>query len=181
MATPSPEEHPALELEVRRDIYQLIEDKPGLHVRAIQQTLELPYGTTTYHLNYLEKAELVTPKMDGGFKRYYASHKVSRRDKEILTLLRQEVPRRICTHLLLEPGMTHAELLEEFDLSASTLSYHVKKLVDAAVVRKDKEGRHSHYFVEDVDDVARLLIAYRPTFVDDVVDRFVDAWTDVEV
>lgn len=181
MGTPSPKDHPALELEVRRDIYRLIEDKPGLHVRAIQKALDLPYGTTTYHLNYLEKAGLVTPKMDGGFKRYYASHKVSRRDKEILTLLRQKVPRRICTHLLLDPGMTHQELLEEFEISASTLSYHMKKLVEADVVRQEKEGRHSHYHVEERDDVARLLIAYRPTFVDDVVDRFVDAWTDVEV
>lgn len=175
-----PEEHPALELEVRRDIYQLIEDKPGVHVRAIQQTLDLPYGTTTYHLNYLERQDLVTAKQDNGFKRYYATHKVGRRDKELLQLLRQKMPRRICAHLLIEPGMTHQELLERFDISASTLSYHLKKLVDAEIVVKDKKGRHNHYRVRERDDVARLLIAYRRTFVDDIVDRFVDAWTDVQ-
>lgn len=175
-----PDEHPALELDVRSDIFHLVEDKPGIHLRAIQKRLDLPYGTTTYHLNYLEKADLVTAKMDGGYKRYYSTHSVGRRDKAILQLLRQRVPRRVCTHLLLDPGLTHQELLEEFDLSASTLSYHLKKLTDGEVVRAEKEGRHTHYFVEERDDVARLLIAYKPSFVDDVVDRFVEAWLDVE-
>lgn len=176
----APEDHPALELDVRREIYRLIEDTPGIHLRKIQGDLDLPYGTTTYHLRYLEDHDLISSKEDGGYKRYYASHKVGRRDKEILRLLRQEIPRRVCIHLLVDPGQTHGELADEFDVSPSTLSYHMKKLREAEIVEAKRSGRHNQYFVIEPDAVSRLLIAYQPTFVDDVVDRFVDAWADLE-
>lgn len=169
-----------LELESRRRIYEHLQRKPGAHMREIGRELDIPMGTLEYHLHYLVKADLLVTRQDGRYTRYFATGELSRREKDVLAVLRQKVPRQIAAHLLLQPGSSHGHLLTKFDLSASTLSFHIKKLLRVDVVRQEKSGRENLYTVNDPELVARVLITHRASFLDDVVDRFADVWLALE-
>lgn len=168
-----------LELETRRRIFRHVEAFPGAHMREIGRELAIPMGTLEYHLHYLVKADLLVTRQDARYTRYFASGGLSRREKDVLALLRQKVPRQVAAHLLLAPGSSHGELLTKFELSASTLSFHLKKLVNTGLVAQEKSGRENLYRVVEPELVARVLIQHRGSFLDDVVDRFADVWMNL--
>ena len=149
-------------------------------MREIGRDLEIPMGTLEYHLHYLVKADLLTIRQDPRYTRYFATGELSRREKDVLAVLRQKVPRQIAAHLLLAPGSSHGALLTKFALSGSTLSFHLKKLVRTGIAQQEKSGRENLYRVVEPDLVARVLIQHRATFFDDVVDRFADVWMGLE-
>ncbi|HET6403020.1 MAG TPA: helix-turn-helix domain-containing protein [Candidatus Thermoplasmatota archaeon] len=169
-----------LELETRRRIYQYVQKRPGAHMREIGRDLDVPMGTLEYHLHYLVKANLLVTRQDPRYTRYFAEGELSRRDKDVLAVLRQKVPRQIAAHLLLAPRSSHGALLEKFALAPSTLSFHLKKLVGTGIVAQEKAGRENLYTVVEPDLVARVLIQHRETFFDDVVDRFAEVWQGLE-
>ena len=94
------------ELETRKRIYSFISEYPGLHLREISRRLNIPFSGLKYHLDFLEKQGVVNKKANRRYTRYYVTQKLSQKDKEIINLLRQEVPCRIIL-LLLTPGPGH--------------------------------------------------------------------------
>lgn len=169
-----------LELETRRRIFQHVQKFPGAHMREIGRELDIPMGTLEYHLHYLAKADLLTTRQDARYTRYFATGELSRRDKDVLAVLRQKVPRQIAAHLLLEPASSHGALLTKFALAPSTLSFHIKKLVGAGIVSQEKSGRENLYRVVEPELVSRVLIQHRASFFDDVIDRFAEVWQGLE-
>lgn len=165
-----------LQLENRKRIYECVRGNPGLHFREIQRRVSMPIGVLDYHLNYLVQRGLVTVTKQEGFSRYYPGGQIGVDKMRLLSCLRQEIPRGIILYLLRNPGATHGRLLENFAISGGTLSYHIKKLVTRGVVSVEKKGRESHLSVADPDGVADLLILYRRTFFDRLVDDFVAAY-----
>jgi DNA-binding transcriptional ArsR family regulator len=169
-----------LELDTRKRIYQYLQQFPGAHMREIGRELAIPMGTLEYHLHYLVKADLLTTRQDPRYTRYFATGGLSRREKDVLAVLRQKVPRQITAHLLLDPGASHGQLLTKFSLSASTLSFHLKKLVTAGIVSQEKSGRENLYRVVEPELVAKVLVQHKESFFDDVVDRFAGVWLALE-
>ena len=110
------------------------------------------------------------------FSRYFPGGQIDKDKQRILSALRQEIPRGIVLFLLMNPGTTHGELLVNFTISGGTLSYHTSKLSSMGVIKVDKIGRESKMTVIDPDKVADLLIVYRRTFLDKLVDDFVAAY-----
>lgn len=167
-----------LELESRKRIYECIRNSPGVHFREIQRRTSMPIGVLEYHLNYLVERGLLSVDKQGSFSRYFPSGQVSADKQRILSALRQEIPRGIILYLMSHQGATHGEVLTNFRISGGTLSYHVKKLVAKGVVRLEKVGRESRLTVVDSDKVADLLIVYRRTFFDKLVDDFVAMYVE---
>jgi predicted transcriptional regulator len=172
------EEEP-LELDTRKRIYDYILDIPGAHFRDIHRKLGISTGVVEYHLKYLQDKGMVTARAEGRYKRYYIEGTIGSEDKTLMAILRQEIPRRILTHVLLNPGTTHKQLQELFKISASTLSFHLSKLTRGGILQQHRVGRQNEYFVENEDEIARALISYRKSFLDEVVDNFVDAWEEL--
>lgn len=168
----------ALELETRRRIYNYILSNPGSHLREIQRSLDMPMGLLEYHLNYLQKREIITVKEERYYKRYFAS-KLSPAEKSIVSAIRQEKPRRIVLYLMLNPNSTHKEIMENFDLSPSTLSFYLKDLVEKGVVERVRKGRENEYSVLNKDEIVKVLITYRRSFLDQLVDRFLETWFEM--
>jgi len=166
----------ALELATRRAIYQYIKACPGAHLRKIHRAVNLPFGQVLYHLNYLEKNDLIVVKKDGKFNRYFGKNLMGRKEKEIISILRHDVPRRIAILLLFKPRMTHKEILQYVDISPSTLSFHLNKMVESEIITRESRGRESLYWVTDEKLTAKTLIMHRESFNSEVVDRFADVW-----
>ena len=165
--------HDPLELENRKRIFECVRSSPGIHFREIQRRTNMPIGVLEYHLNYLVDKSLLSIDKHESFSRYFPCGQVSTEKQRILSSLRQEIPRGIILYLLRNPGATHGEVLKNFSISGGTLSYHVKKLVNRGVISLEKSGRESRLTVIDPDKVVDLLIVYRRTFLDKLVDDFV--------
>jgi len=133
----------ALKLDSRRKIYSFISKNPGLHLREISRRTNIPKSTINYHINYLEKLGLITEKIEGEFKYIYASKKIGSKDKEILGLLRKEIPCKIFLYLIFSLACSQSDLCKELELSPSTISYHIKKMIDMEIIEEArvKDGK----------------------------------------
>jgi predicted transcriptional regulator len=165
-----------IDLETRRELFELITDFPGLHFREILRRLDISSGNLNYQLNYLIKHEIVVAISDGNLKRFYIVGKIKGREKRILACLRNETLRGLVLYLVLNPNSQFNEIANRFDLAPSKLAYHLNKLVTKDIIEKEKKGRTTIYRVMDEETIANVLITYRPSFLDAVVDNFIEAW-----
>jgi predicted transcriptional regulator len=168
-----------IELETRRRIYDFVVANPGTHLRAIKDELDMPMGQLEYHLHFLENKGLLDAKEDRYYKRFFPSD-MSATDRRVLSAIRQEKPRQIVLFVLQTPGVDHRTIQAELGIGASSLSFYMKDLIDKEVMERRREGRRSLYQVLDVDRVVKLLITYRPSFLDKMVDRFLETWLEVQ-
>lgn len=166
-----------LENEKRRRIHALIEASPGIHLRELQRILDIPLTTLEYHLSYMTRKKILFAETEDHYKRYY-SKPLDPEDKKVLSALRQKRMREIVL-VVLENGKAKYQLLaERLKLSHSTLSSYLKYLVNRNILTKEKIGYENLYTVLEEDRVARVLIAYKPSFLDKLVDRALDTWME---
>jgi predicted transcriptional regulator len=168
-----------IELETRRRIYDFVVANPGTHLRAIKEELEMPMGQLEYHLHYMEQRGLLEAKEDRYYKRFFPAD-MSATDRRVLSAIRQEKPRQIVLLVLQEPGVDHRSIQQGLGIGASSLSFYMKDLIGKEIIVKDRQGRRSLYTVKDTERVVRLLITYRPSFLDKMVDRFLETWLEVQ-
>jgi predicted transcriptional regulator len=146
-----------LSLASRKKIYEHVEEHSGSHLREIGRKCGLPLGTALYHLDRLEAEGLLSVRRDGRYKRYFPSQGLGRKEKDLLSAYRHDVPRRIAHALLLVPSMTQRELCASLDVSRSTLSFHVNDLIRRGVLRRDLGHRENRYALEDPALTQQLL------------------------
>ncbi|HUR25588.1 MAG TPA: helix-turn-helix domain-containing protein [Candidatus Thermoplasmatota archaeon] len=176
MPPPPPTPDTVLDLEARKRIVRFVQESPGLHMRELAARLDMPVSTLEYHCYQLVKHGQLVTRETAGFKAFYPGEGMDRRDKDILYLVRHDAPRRICTHVLLNPGAAPKDLRQVIGVSGPTLSFHLKKLRSAGILREEPDGRTKRLFIEDPERVANILVTYRRSFLDAAVDRFADAW-----
>lgn len=169
----------ALAQETRRRIFDHVAAHPGQHMRELQRQLAMSAGTLEYHLRVLVREDVLTERRQGRYVRYFVTAQVSRQDKDVLGLLRQAVPRKICALLLMHPDQSHGELLRQFQLAPSTLTFHMKKLTEAGLVAARREGRETRYKVVDPERIGKVLVEHQASFLDDLVDRFAEVFLSV--
>jgi predicted transcriptional regulator len=166
-----------LENEKRRRIYALIEASPGVHLRELQRILDIPLTTLEYHLSYMTRKRILFAETADHHKRYYTKP-FDPEDKKVLSALRQKRMREIVL-VILENGKVKYQLLtERLKLSRSTLSSYLKYLVNRNILAMEKIGYENLYTVRDEDRVTKVLIAYKPSFLDKLVDRALDTWME---
>ena len=142
-----------LKLETRREIYNFILENPGFHLREISRRVNLSFGGLRYHLDVLKKQDLIITKDDLKYTRYYAPQKVGKNDKEILNLLRQEVPRKIILLLLIVgPGeiyKTKETQEEAMSISTNLLkTYSKRELAELTKYWKGSENKIDQFRLE---------------------------------
>lgn len=166
-----------LENEKRRRIYALIEASPGIHLRELQRILDIPLTTLEYHLSYMSRKKILFAETTDHHKRYYTKPFDSE-DKKVLGALRQKRMREIVL-IILENGKAKYQMLAaRLRLSHSTLSSYLKYLVNRNILAMEKIGYENIYTVRDEERVAKVLIAYRPSFLDKLVDRALATWME---
>lgn len=135
----------------------------------------MPVGQLEYHLRAMEGGGLLKAADDRYYKRYYAAG-VDAGDKELLAVLRQENPRKIVLHIMLNPGVGHGELAAGVSMAPSTLSFYLGDMAAKGVLLKVRDGRTTQYSIADPEKVSRILVTYRRGFLDKLVDRFISVW-----
>jgi len=181
-----------LELETRRRIYNLILEYPGLHIREISRRIDIPFSTLKYHLNYLEKRELIRAKSEGVYSRYYVTNEIGRKEKKILGLLRQDIPRSIILLLLAYVECSQKEISENLEKHPATITYHLKKLQDMGiigrvsvnngliheekipiVIERSKVTNEIIYMLKNLNVIYDSLITYKDNLLDNTTSNLI--------
>jgi predicted transcriptional regulator len=171
-------DYEALNLTRRKVIFTHISQYPGAYLREMEKTLSLSIGDLQYHLQQLEKAELISSHDDGRRTRYFARD-VSIPDREILSIIQLRTPRRIVVFLLNHPDASFKEILSEFRFTKGALSFHLKRLIHAGVITSMKREKEQSYRVKDELRMNQVLVTYHAGLLDQTVDGFIDLWTKI--
>ena len=164
-----------LELETRKKIYNLIKENPGINLSQISEILDLSSQLIDYHLNYLSNHGLITFEVKAGYKRCYIKGSIGHEEKQVLSLLRQEIPLKIVLYLLKYPYSRHRDILKFINVSSPRFSYHLKKLIKNNVIELVSVGRKKGYVVKNEREIVRLIIEFKPS---NVYKMIRDTWVD---
>jgi predicted transcriptional regulator len=159
-----------LENEARRRIYGFVKENPGLHLRELQRRLDIPLTSLNYHLDYLSRHDLLYRDGDGFYTRYF-DEKLGIVDREILSILRQRRHREILLAIISKSKASYSHLMNGLNIPASTLSLYLKKLVEKDLIERHSIGRETYYTIKNEARVASLLVFYKTSFVDRLIDN----------
>ena len=161
-----------LSVASRRRIHECVQANPGAHLRDLARRCGLPLGTTLYHLDYMESTGLIVSRRDGRYKRYFLAHAIGRREKDILSLLRHDAPRRIVYVLLRRGASTQRELCQAIGVSRSTLSFHVNRLVQEGAVLRESARPENLYRLAEPELALSIFERYEQSLSPDDAERF---------
>jgi predicted transcriptional regulator len=169
-----------LENENRRKMYRVIASNPGIHLRELQRVLDLSLSTVDYHLSYMVKKQIILRENSKGIIRYFAKH-LDEAETRIVSALRQKRMREIVFIILRQHKVRFKLLLDQLQVPRSTLAFYLKYLVDHGILMRERVDIEYVYQLIDEDRVAKMLITYRASFIDKVVDKVMNTWLDTHI
>lgn len=165
----------ALDLESRRTIYELIRSRPGTFLREMERELGMQVGMLSYHLRVLTEAGMIRAEQEGNHLRYFPADGFVLNDRKALSHLRNRTARAILIHVLDRGSIGFSELLILVRVSKSTLSYHLKRLAAAGLIKMNK-GDGTVISAADPDRLINLLVWVREDVERDSADALIDVW-----
>ena len=128
-----------LDTEVRKNLYQYIDDYPGSHLREIARELDLKPSNAAWHLRKLEQTNLVRSRSIGGKKVYYLVEGgvEARREAIAESILKNRNARDIMAYLNSNPGKHLLEIANALSLNHHTVKWHIQKMYMAELIDGD--------------------------------------------
>ena len=172
----------ALAIEARRRIYDLLLASPGIYFRELQRELDAPTGALEYHLNYLETKGMILASKGKGHTRYFVKESLSQREREVIGALRNKNDRAVLMHLLVNPRSGYDEIMEKCGMPRTSVAESVSRMTEMRLVEEGRDERRNVYSVaeNEQENAAKLLIAYKESFIDRTVDRFIKLWKEMK-
>jgi DNA-binding transcriptional ArsR family regulator len=133
----------------RLQIFDYINQNPGLQFRAIASALCLPIGLAEYHLGILIRSGLVSFVRDGRYKRFFAAKRFSKGEMFAICLLRHKRIKRIIETLLHRNGLSHCKLADEVSISSQALTWQMKTLRSTRFVLQVNDGTRTFYSLNE--------------------------------
>ena len=157
------------------NILQFIIDNPSTHLRKIKKSLGYSMGTTQYHVTSLEKEGKIISKRGGFYKNYY--HIGITTNNELMTILNLESPRKIILYLLENEPCNHREIAQGIGLTSSTVSWHMKKLVEFGAISLHYDGKFSIYSIKNKQELVPLLMHYKSSTWNDMMNNVTELFS----
>jgi predicted transcriptional regulator len=175
------ETNPALELDTRSRLYNEIRKSPGLHFRELQRRINMATGALQYHLDYLEKRSLIKSERVENTKRFFVMQsKRLEGEEQIMPFLRMEKTRHLLMSMLSGRKNTIQSLARKTQTPYSTTSRLLDKIVEGGIASKERKKKQIHYLLLSPEAITQMLVTYRKSFLDDLVDEFVETWQELK-
>lgn len=163
---------------VRSVLSWSIEKFPGIRYRELMRLVKITNGVMSYNINFLEKTGVINIERQGGVTRFYPTH-MQEYDRAVIGKLRQKTARQIVLFILSNESISFNDIVAHVKCAPSTASWHLKKLREVDLVQTKQVNGHLLYIVNQKDQVVSLLNTYRASFLDEMVDSFVDTWHEL--
>lgn len=127
--------HAALQSPMRRRILALVRDRPGISVSEVARALDTLWTTAAFHVERLESARLVASARIGRRRVLFPAERIAWDMLEARGLLAEAPCRAVARAIAERPRVGITDLCSATGLSERAVYHHVKRLVDAGLVR----------------------------------------------
>jgi predicted transcriptional regulator len=164
--------------EISERILQFIQNNPGCHLRKIKEMIGISQGTVQYHTDRLEKMGRITSTRSGLYKHYFPVGIFQNNEKEILQILRHETARQILMFIVERQAPTQTDIVNSIGISASSVNWHMRRLVEFRLVEEIREGKYKRYQLQDrrvsSKYITELMRNYYPAIWEKWSDRLIE-------
>jgi predicted transcriptional regulator len=128
-----------LDTEIRKNLYEYIDEYPGSHLREIARELDLKPSNAAWHLRKLEQTNLIRSRAIGGKKVYYlVEGGVEVKQRAVAeSILRNKNARDIMAYLSNHPGKHLLEIAHALSINHHVVKWHINKLYEAELIEGD--------------------------------------------
>jgi len=114
-----------LDTEIRKNLYEYIDEYPGSHLREIARELDLKPSNAAWHLRKLEQTNLVRSRAIGGKKVYYlVEGGIEVKQRAVAeSILRNKNARGIMQYVLEHPGKHLLEIAHALTTSCGEMAH----------------------------------------------------------
>lgn len=125
--------------ELQQKLLLCIDDNPGIRYRELLRLINFSNGVLSYHVNKLEKLDLVNVERKNRLTRFFPRN-ISNEVMGILGNLRNQTSYDIIKLLSERGPISQQEIVKSTRKAASTISWRMKKLLDDNIICiKDKD------------------------------------------
>ncbi len=128
-----------LDTEIRKNLYEYIDEYPGSHLREIARELDMKPSNAAWHLRKLEQTNLIRSRAIGGKKVYYlVEGGVEAKQRAVAeSILRNKNARDIMEYLSEHPGKHLLEIAHALNINHHVVKWHINKLFEAELIEGD--------------------------------------------
>jgi DNA-binding transcriptional ArsR family regulator len=125
--------------ELQQKLLLCIDENPGIRYRELLRLIDFSNGVLSYHVNKLEKLDLVNVERKNRLTRFFPRN-ISNEVMGILGNLRNQTSYEIIKLLTERGPISQQEIVKSTRKAASTISWRMKKLLDDNIIYiKDKD------------------------------------------
>lgn len=144
----------------REKLYDFIRSYPGAYFNEIVKRTRLNRGTVRYHVDVLETQHIiVSHKVNGKIRYFQNGSTYDEKDKAVIAALRNNMNQQIVLEILNNGCINNGVLAERIGVSAPTMSWHIRRLMELRIVKGDKNGRCTTYSINP--DYSNSIEKYR--------------------
>jgi predicted transcriptional regulator len=143
-----------------------IQNNPGCYLRQIRSELDLSMGSVQYHSYQLQKVGKITSTRQGLYKLHFQSGVFQDHEKKIIQVLNQETPREVILFIIEQKNPTQTDIVNRLGISAPSVSWHLKRLIDFKIIDEVREGKYKRYKLSatliDSEYIVKVLKTHHP-------------------
>jgi predicted transcriptional regulator len=148
---------------------------PGVHLREIPRIVGFSLRAVRYHLDAMQREELVTPHRAGRFVRFFPRGAFSLEERALIAALRVRAQREVLRALLARGPQRFSDLALVLPISRVSFARGLRFLEGAGIVRAGTDRR---YALANRSAVSMRLACYRERFPDMLADAAEEIFED---
>jgi predicted transcriptional regulator len=166
--------------KVQKRLLDYIHLSPGIRYRELLRLTESSNGVLSYHLGELESEKRIAVERKKSVTRYFPIN-LDTEVSKIIGCIRNPVSRQIIVSLLGMEGCSFNELTVFTNRAPSTVSWHLRRLMDAGILRKGTGGISENqnpsrfYYIINKAAIQEIISKY----VESPVDKLVNVYSDL--
>lgn len=161
--------------DLRKIIYNCICESPGIRYRELIRFAGTTNGVLSYHLGILEKnGEIRVERHSNNRVTRCFIVNIPMKDSYIIGHFRSKVIRSIIFFVLKNEFCTFNEIVDHVAKAPSTVFWYIKKLKEAGILGTNYGKDCFLYNITDKEIVSRVLLEYKESFTDRIVENYTD-------
>ena len=152
-----------------------IKNNPGIRFRELMKSVKITNGIMSYYIKKLEKNRTITTERTSGVLRLF-SETIETSDMNILKFLRISTPKKIMVLLIEEDSLTFKQITERIQMSPSTTSFYLAKLIHAEIL-SISEVLPRRYLLNNKQKLGNLITLYHPSIIDTSSENLADIFS----
>ena len=152
-----------------------IQNNPGIRFRELMKMVGITNGIMSYYIQKLEKIGIIFVHRQAGIARLFTND-INSSEINLIQYLRTSTTKKIMVSLLAEDHLTFKQITETIQMSPSTTSFYLKKLVSSKIVNVSGSFPKVYSLLMK-EKISNLIVLYHPDIVDSASANLADIFS----